>query len=482
MHSLAIKKTNGLTCGILDGTIIPPRNVYGPMWATELWASTARASMLASPHASLPTVYLHMIVHIDDYKPYDRSSMQYTMVAISLGEFDTGQRADRSNSFLIPYTIFRRRKEPKEEAFVEMDKVSELLKVEFQELFQDGEFVVHSAAHEGSVLVRAFPYLLVGDSVARNEFTGVQRPVPNSLKRCFICGLDRNGRVNEDFWAEELPYRNLAEVRQMCDLLRADGSLADESEPLNRASNVWKWPNFDPIRQQGIDIMHLEGIGLLLLHIELLNLTKEEFEKISAKTKFYSRQLGGRFTTSISTFGQFKQLTARNKFFFALLTPITFTLCLSPERLNGLLFRAWWNHFVYMVILTKYVISSEELDTAKREAKRCWSTLIDADVVDANRPNIHLLIHQFGNILNFGVPRGYWCFPFESVIQGLRFIETRNSNGRSSHIIILKRQWELCLLESYLQQATYLKPIYAFDREQWEDCMCAVEAAQEDHH
>ena len=49
--------------------------------------------------------------------------------------------------------------------------------------------------------------------------------------------------------------------------------------------------NFDPIRQQGIDIMHLEETGLLQAHMKLLGLT-EEFQKISAQTKTYSRQLG----------------------------------------------------------------------------------------------------------------------------------------------------------------------------------------------
>ena len=465
VHSLAIKKTNDTTCGILDGTTLPLRDVHGPMWASELWASTARSAMPeSSPIVSLPIVYLHVIVHVDDYKPYDRSSMLYTMVAISLGEFDTGQRADRSNSFLIPYTIFRKEASPASTAFTEMDKVTQLLDTEFHELFQEGEFVVHSAAHGGPVLVRAFPYLIVGDSVARAQFTGVRQPSPMGRTRCFICGLGWEGRVHGDFWAEEAQYRDLDEARRIYALVQANGSLADRSEPLYRASSVWNWPNFDPIRQQGIDIMHLEGIGLLHAHIELLEFTKEEFQRISAQTKSLSRQLGGKFTTSISTFGQFKQLTARNKFFFALLSPITFSLCLSSERLDGLVFRAWWNHLAYMVILTKYVISSEELEKAKREARLCWSALIQYSRINPNRPNIHLLIHQFGNILNFGVPRGYWCFPFESMIQGLRFIETRNSNRKSSNVLILKRQWELCLLESYLQQAAYLKPIYAFDR------------------
>ena len=88
---------------------------------------------------------------------------------------------------------------------MEMDKVSELLKVEFQELFKDGEFKVYSVAHRKSVFVRAFPYLLVGDSVARkDEFTGIIRPSPNSSKRCFICGLDRDGRVKKRFWVEQV--------------------------------------------------------------------------------------------------------------------------------------------------------------------------------------------------------------------------------------------------------------------------------------
>ena len=438
VHSLAIKRTNDITSGILDGTTLPLRDVHGPMWATELWASTARAVMPVSSSASLPIVYLHMIVHVDDYKPYDRSSMLYTMVAISLGEFDAGQRADRSNSFLIPYTIFKKEASPVRTAYDEMDKVIRLLDTEFHELLQDGEFVVHSAAHGGSVLVRAFPYLIVGDSVARAQFTGVRHPSPTGRTRCFICGLGWDGRVRGDFWAEEAQYRDLDEARGMYALLQANGSLDDRSEPMYRASNVWNWPNFDPIRQQGIDIMHLEGIGLLHAHIELLELSKEEFLRISARCKSLSVQLSGRFTTSISTFGQFKQLTARNKFFFALLSPITFSLCLSSERLDGLVFRAWWTHLAYMIILTKHVITSEELEKAKREAKLCWSTLIRLKRVDPNRPNIHLLIHQFGNILNFGVPRGYWCFPFESMIQGLRFIETRNSNRNPLTFLYLR--------------------------------------------
>ena len=45
VHSLAIKKTNDITCGILDGTALLPRDVHGPMWASELWASTARSAM-----------------------------------------------------------------------------------------------------------------------------------------------------------------------------------------------------------------------------------------------------------------------------------------------------------------------------------------------------------------------------------------------------------------------------------------------------
>ena len=50
------------------------------------------------------------------------------------------------------------------------------------------------------------------------------------------------------------------------------------------------------------------------------------------------------------------------------------------------------------------------------------------------------------------------------MIQDLRRVEKRYSNRRSSYNVILKRQWELCLLESYLQQTTNLKPIYSFDR------------------
>ena len=112
VHSLAIKKTNDITCGILDGTILPPRDIHGPMWATELWISTARSTVPESSIVSLPVVYLHVIVHVDDYKPYGRSSVTHTMVAISLGEFDPGQRADRSNSFLVSYTIFRKETSP----------------------------------------------------------------------------------------------------------------------------------------------------------------------------------------------------------------------------------------------------------------------------------------------------------------------------------------------------------------------------------
>ena len=112
--------------------------------------------MPESSIVSLPVVYLHVIVHVDDYKPYGRSSVTHTMVAISLGEFDPGQRADRSSSFLISYTIFRKETRPMGIAYAEMNKVIQLLDVEFHELFQGGEFVVHSAAHGGSILVRPF--------------------------------------------------------------------------------------------------------------------------------------------------------------------------------------------------------------------------------------------------------------------------------------------------------------------------------------
>jgi hypothetical protein len=88
-------------------------------------------------------------------------------------------------------------------------------------------------------------------------------------------------------------------------------------------------------------------------------------------------------------------------FLFALLSPITF-LCLSPERLDEPVFRAWWNHIAYMVILTKHVISSEELEIAEEEAKSCWSALLRHSTMNPNTPNIHLLIHQSGNILDFG--------------------------------------------------------------------------------
>ena len=44
-HSLAIKKVNDITNGILDGTILPPQDIHGPMWTTKLWASTARSAM-----------------------------------------------------------------------------------------------------------------------------------------------------------------------------------------------------------------------------------------------------------------------------------------------------------------------------------------------------------------------------------------------------------------------------------------------------
>ena len=80
-----------------------------------------------------------------------------------------------------------------------MDKVTRLLDVEFHELFQGGEFVVHSAAHGGSVLVRAFPYLILGDSKARAQFTGVRTPSPIGRTRCFICGLSHGGTSTKGF-------------------------------------------------------------------------------------------------------------------------------------------------------------------------------------------------------------------------------------------------------------------------------------------
>ena len=77
-----------------------------------------------------------MIVHVDDYRPYGMSPVTHTMVAISLGEFDAGQRADWSNSFLIPYTIFRKEKIHTESAYADMDKVTQLLNAEFHGLLQ----------------------------------------------------------------------------------------------------------------------------------------------------------------------------------------------------------------------------------------------------------------------------------------------------------------------------------------------------------
>ena len=214
------------------------------------------------------------------------------------------------------------------------------------------------------------------------------------------------------------------------DDLCKNGYLTDFSEPLNRPSRVWKWPKFDPICQQGVDILHFEGPGLLEDHLELLKLTKNEFQKISEQTKAISRQVGGQFTTSITSFDMFRRLTARNRFFFALLSPITFPLCLSPERLGKSVFSVWWSHITYMVILTKHTISSEELETAKEEAKRCWSVLVkdSSSGFNPNTPNTHLLLHQFGNIPNFGVPRGYWCFKLEAMIDDLKFLELRNTN------------------------------------------------------
>ena len=90
-HSLAIKHTNDITCGILNGAIIPPEDIHGPMWSTELWALTALSAMPKYP-TSLPIVYLHVMVHVDDYEPYGRNGdVTHTVVAISLGEFDSGQ-------------------------------------------------------------------------------------------------------------------------------------------------------------------------------------------------------------------------------------------------------------------------------------------------------------------------------------------------------------------------------------------------------
>ena len=150
-------------------------------------------------------------------------------------------------------------------------------------------------------------------------------------------------------------------------LLSGKKRLADESEPLYRASSVWNWPNFDPIRQQGIDIMHLEGLGLLEAHIELLGLTKEEFRRyFCADQAPFHGIWEGDLPRPSAHLASSVDLTARDKFFFALLSPITFPFCLSPERLDEPVFLAWWNHIAYMVILTKHVISSEELEVAKR--------------------------------------------------------------------------------------------------------------------
>jgi hypothetical protein len=98
--------------------------------------------------------------------------------------------------------------------------------------------------------VRAFPYLILGDSKARAQFTGVRTPSPTDKSNCFMCGLSHEGRVQRDFWTKEVQYRDLSEASRGYAFLQTNCGLADRSESLCRASNVWKWPNFDPIRQQ----------------------------------------------------------------------------------------------------------------------------------------------------------------------------------------------------------------------------------------
>ena len=92
----------------------------------------------------------------------------FPLGSLTLVRGRTGQTPSSSHT----QSSGRRRVQP------EWPSLTQLLDTEFHELFQEGEFVVHSAAHGGPVLVRAFPYLIVGDSVARAQFTGVLQPSP----------------------------------------------------------------------------------------------------------------------------------------------------------------------------------------------------------------------------------------------------------------------------------------------------------------
>ena len=234
----------------------------------------------------------------------------------------------------------------------------------------------------------------------------------------------------------------------------------DSTSTLVRLSAIWQVPLFSPLRQQCIDLMHLEGLGLIRLHSELLSFTDDEARSIGRVMRELAPILGLGAFPLIDKAAKIKTLKAHSRMLLALFSPIVFGLALSAVRLREPFFKAWWCHLEYFIIALKYSISDDELEQMNHSIRQCWQPLVSVEAIRNDVPNIHLLTHLVDVIKTHGAPRNYWCFSSESLIGGLRYPGLRNTNNKQVHRQLLVKVWRICNVRRALGIQEGRAPIY----------------------
>ena len=454
-HSKAIKAVNEVTHSTLHGAFTPEGGRYGPMWACSSWTSQLGHFEQAARSLGRPAVYLHGLLFVDDYVVYKNYGYTNTLVALTLAEFDPGMRSSREDGFNLPYTVIERKIGAPGNATLIDVAIAELAR-EMTQISEEG-LVVYSEAHRAEVAVFFVLHGFLGDSVARQEVVGSSRSTIH-MRQCFLCGVSAEDR-QQQFANESIIFRR--EIRNEQDVRAEAASQAfDSTNTFTRLSAIWQVPLFSPVNQQCIDLMHLEGLGLIKLHFELLRFTDEEARSIGRVMQDLASTLSLGTFPRVDKAARIKTLKAHPRMLLALFSPIVFGLSLSPVRLQDPLVKAWWFHADYFAAAIQYSISDEELERMDSSIRQCWQPLVGVGAVRDDIPNVHLLTHLVDVIRTHGAPRGYWCFSPESMIGGLRYHGLRNTNGKRIHRQLHDKVWRICNVRRALGLQEDHTPIY----------------------
>lgn len=388
---------------------------------------------------------LQLIVYIDAFRKFNKTAGDCMGVYFSLLNFS---RAARSRmSFIFPLALYDPRK-------VHLFDVLAPIVEEINSL--ENNFVAYHCLLETNMTFNCHLSLLSCDTPQRSKILSFQGHGADIF--CTYCPISKDDMMDKQLedtrydlkiiLEKVKEYSRLTTITDRKEYIKRHGIkpvLDEDLKTLEPSWNpLWDLSSSDPYKITPVDYFHVDILGLLKSHLDLLLARITDLSKVNDILR--DMTVNGSTPKDIKDFNSWG---GDDILEFMIVAPFI----LSPYVPNNL-YKTFVLHAQFTSLMLSGSMNQAKLQSIKSKLKILKEALIEVygEVSWDSKPNWHNIEHCIEHIELFGPPTLWWTRPFETRHNSCKEIIRKNDNKKNTEHNLTNRLLRMETIRYYMPQ------------------------------